>query len=49
VIIVLYVDDFIITGNFETHIKQVKQELQQWLKMTDLGPLWYYLRVEVSK
>jgi hypothetical protein len=29
VIIVLYVDDFIITGNFETHIKQVKQELQQ--------------------
>ena len=49
VIVVLYVDDFIITGNFETHIKQVKQELQQWFKMTDLGPLWYYLRVEVSK
>jgi hypothetical protein len=49
VIIVLYVDDLIITGNYEDHIKQVKQELQKGFKMTDLGPLRYYLGVEVSQ
>ena len=37
VIIVLYVDDLIITGNQEVHIHQVKQELQKGFKMTDLG------------
>jgi hypothetical protein len=49
VVIVLYVDDLIITGNHEVHIKQVKQELQKGFKMTDLGPLQYYLGVEVSQ
>jgi len=37
VIIILYVDDLIITGNQEVHIHQVKQELQKGFKMIDLG------------
>jgi hypothetical protein len=47
VVIVLYVDDLIIIGNYEDHTKQGKQELQKGFKMIDLRPLWYYLGVEV--
>ena len=47
-IIVLYVDDLIITGN-EDHIKQVKGELQAGFKMTDLGTLHYNLGFEVTQ
>jgi hypothetical protein len=43
VILVLYVDDLIITKNNESHIKQVKEELKAGFKMTDLGNLHYYL------
>ena len=49
VILLLYVDDLIITRNNEAHIKQIKEELKAWLKMTDLGKLHYYLEVEVSQ
>jgi hypothetical protein len=49
VILVLYVDDLIITRNNGSHIKQVKKELKVGLKMTDLGTLHYYLGVEVSQ
>jgi hypothetical protein len=49
VILVLYVDDLIITRNNEVHIKQVKEELQAGFKMSDLGPLHYYLGVEVTQ
>jgi hypothetical protein len=49
VILVLYVDDLIITLNNEAHIKQVKEELKVGFKMTDLGTLHYYLGVEVSQ
>jgi hypothetical protein len=49
VIVVLYVDDLIITGSYEAHIKKVKQELKKGFKMTDLGPLRYYVGVEVSQ
>eukprot|EP00253_Pinus_taeda_P005792 PITA_05792 len=47
VILVMYVDDLIITGNHDDHIAQVKKELQAGFKMTDLGLLHYYLGVEV--
>ena len=49
VIIALYVDDLIITGNNEDHIKQVKGELQAGFKMTNLGTLHYYLEIEVTQ
>ena len=47
VILVMYVDDLIITGNNDDHIVQVKKELHAGFKMTDLGLLHYYLGVEV--
>eukprot|EP00253_Pinus_taeda_P030805 PITA_30805 len=47
VILVMYVNDFIITGNHDDHIAQVKKELHAGFKMTDLGLLHYYLGVEV--
>ena len=47
VILVMYVDDLIITRNNDDHIAQVKKELHAGFKMTDLGLLHYYLGVEV--
>eukprot|EP00253_Pinus_taeda_P030755 PITA_30755 len=47
VILVMYVDDLIITGYHDDHIAQVEKELQAGFKMTDLGLLHYYLGVEV--
>ena len=49
VIIVLYVDDLIITRNNEYHIKHVKGELQVGFKTIDLETIHYYLRVEVTQ
>ena len=46
VILVMYVDDLIITRNINDHILQVK-ELQVGFRMIDLGLLHYYLGVEV--
>ena len=43
----MYVDDLIINGNNDDHIAQVKNELHAGFKMTDLGLLHYYIRVEV--
>jgi hypothetical protein len=39
VILVMYVDDLIITGNNDDHILQVKEELQARFRMTNLGLL----------
>ena len=47
VILVMYVDDLITTGNNDDHIAQVKKELHAGFKMTDLGLIHYYLGVEV--
>ena len=45
----MYVDGFLITGNNNDHIFQIKKELQTAFEMTDLGLLHYYLRVEVKQ
>ena len=46
VILVMYVDDLIITSNHDDQIAQVKKELHVGFKMKDLGLLHYYLGVE---
>ena len=46
-IIVLYVDDLIITRNDDNMIEEVKEELMKGFKMTDLGLFHYYLGIEV--
>jgi hypothetical protein len=43
----LYVDDVLITGDDLEHISQVKQHLSEHFKMSDLGPLGYFLGIEI--
>jgi hypothetical protein len=46
-LLLLYVDDMLITGDNPEHISQVKQHLSEQFKMSDLGPLGYFLGIEV--
>lgn len=47
--IYLYVDDMIITGNANSLIKEIKQQMSQDFEMKDLGDLHYCLGLEVWK
>jgi hypothetical protein len=47
VIVVLYVDDLILTGNDDGLILWLKNELCKEFEMKDLGPLHYFLGLEV--
>jgi hypothetical protein len=44
----LYIDDMIITGDDVQGIQDLKRFLGQHFKMKDLGPLSYFLGLEVS-
>ena len=44
----IYVDDLIITGDNMSEIKELKLSLQQKFAIKDLGPLKYFLRIEVA-
>ncbi|PWA89235.1 Cysteine-rich RLK (receptor-like protein kinase) 8 [Artemisia annua] len=44
-----YVDDIILTGNNESYIISVKQQLHQEFSVKDLGSLHYYLGIEVLR
>jgi transposase InsO family protein len=48
ILLLLYVDDMIITGDDITGIQELKQFLSQHFKMKDLGPLNYFLGLEIS-
>ena len=47
-LLLLYVDDMIITGDDSDYIAFVKARLRDQFLMTDLGPLRYFLGIEVS-
>ncbi|WVZ97949.1 hypothetical protein U9M48_043445 [Paspalum notatum var. saurae] len=47
-LLLLYVDDMIITGDDPQFIAFVKARLSEQFLMSDLGPLRYFLRIEVS-
>ena len=46
-ILLLYVDDMILTGDNSAHIAFVKQKLSETL-MTNLGPLRYFLSIAIT-
>ncbi|XP_039117786.1 uncharacterized mitochondrial protein AtMg00810-like [Dioscorea cayenensis subsp. rotundata] len=47
-IFLLYVDDMILTVDDSAHITLVKQKLCETFLMTDLGPLRYFLGIEIT-
>ncbi|KAG8494583.1 hypothetical protein CXB51_012012 [Gossypium anomalum] len=49
VLLLIYVDDLVITGNDEFLIKELKGILNQNFKMKDLGELKYFLGLEILR
>lgn len=47
-IMVVYVDDILITGNHIDEITSIKQHLDRVFTITDLGQLHFFLGIEVS-
>ena len=47
-LLLLYVDDMIITGDDPEFIAFVKARLSEQFLMSDLGPLRYFIGIEVS-
>jgi Reverse transcriptase (RNA-dependent DNA polymerase) len=48
IIILIYVDDIIITGNNLEEIKNVKRKLKENFDIKDLGSLTYFLGIEIA-
>jgi hypothetical protein len=48
VILIVYVDDIIITGNDEREMVQLKKDLARSFEVKDLGHLHYFLGIEVA-
>ncbi|XP_071705143.1 uncharacterized mitochondrial protein AtMg00810-like [Rutidosis leptorrhynchoides] len=49
IILVVYVDDIIITGDDSSGVVELKRFLQSQFQITDLGRLRYFLGIEVSR
>jgi hypothetical protein len=48
-IVGVYVDDLVIMGECDKEVNQFKGEMKQVFQMSDLGPLSYYLGIEVKQ
>jgi hypothetical protein len=49
VVLVVYVDDIIITGDDEVEIKCLKGKLSREFEVKDLGQLKYFLGIEIAR
>ncbi|XP_059629524.1 uncharacterized mitochondrial protein AtMg00810-like [Cornus florida] len=47
--LIVYVDDMVVTGNDPEEMKALKKYLSREFEMKDLGPLRYFLGIEVSQ
>ena len=47
-LLLLYVDDMLITGDDVEHISVLKKQLGEQFQISDLGPLSYFLGIEVQ-
>lgn len=48
-LVLVYVNDIIITGSSSDHIQQTIQDMQQTFALKDLGELNYFMGIEVTK
>ena len=48
-IILVYVDDIILTGDDNVEIQRLKNQLKEEFEVKDLGPLKYFLSMEVAR
>ena len=48
-ILLVYVDDIVIIRDDHYEIKQLKEKLKQAFEVKDLGPLRYFLNIEVGR
>ncbi|KAM2356611.1 hypothetical protein ACFX1X_005689 [Malus domestica] len=48
-VVLIYVDDMIITGNDHEAIQRLKHFLHRQFRIKDLGPLKYFLGIEVAR
>ena len=48
-VIIVYVDDIIVTGNDQEAISELKKKLAQSFEIKDLGPVKYFLGMEVAR
>jgi Reverse transcriptase (RNA-dependent DNA polymerase) len=48
-ILIMYVDDIVLTGNNLAEMKRLKASLVKEFKMKDLGELRYFLGIEVAR
>ena len=48
-ILIVYVDDLIITGNNLEEIKELEEHLDKNFKVKELGPLKYFLGIEFAR
>ena len=49
VIVLVYVDDLIITGDFSEEIQRIRENISVRFKMKKLGELKYFLELEVER
>lgn len=48
-IVSLYVDDMLVTGDDTRLVEEFKQEMMQAFEMTDLGLMTYFLGIEIKQ
>jgi hypothetical protein len=48
-IISLYVDDLLVTGSNTQQVEEFTQKMMQAFEMTDLGPMTYFLGMEIKQ
>lgn len=48
-ILAVYVDDIVITGDDAKEIKKLKERLSRAFEVKDLGPLRYFLGIEIAR
>lgn len=45
----VYVDDIVIASNDDSEVEQLKSNLKKVFKLRDLGPLRYFLGLEIAR